>query len=158
MGLFQKVKEWFEGVRGKPLEEWYRVEVSAEEVILDVNPPGKPQWKDSFAWRDVIRICFKDEGPWVSDAFYVWTKHREESYVVPSEASGADDFVDQVINKELFDSDLFQEAMMSSNGGWYCWPGLFDLTPCDARQRGRPVGSLTAQPDRNRAVLVLCIG
>ena len=57
----------------------------------------------------------------VSDGIYVFTSERPESYVIPTEASGGQDFWFEILRRQLFDAKLAGEAA-ASRGGLYCWP------------------------------------
>jgi len=89
---------------------------------LDVSPPGEDSWTDSFSWDSVERVCFKDEGLYSSDLYYVFANGRPESYVLPVEASGGDEFVEKMLGRKLFDEKLFAKAMGETGGAVYCWP------------------------------------
>jgi len=105
-----------------PLQEWYLITIDENNVHLDVAPPGEDAWTDSFSWDSVDRICFKDEGPYSSDLYYVFVNGRPESYVIPVEASGGEEFVEKVLARNLFDKKLFTKAMRETDGAMYCWP------------------------------------
>ena len=119
LDIFRSLKRRFSKRR---LDEWYLVVSDNISVSLDVSPSGKEPWKDTFKWDSVVRICFKDEGLYFSDTYYVYTSNREESYVIPAEASGGQEFVEKMLDLKMFDEQYFIEAMGSTNGGYYCWP------------------------------------
>lgn len=103
------------------LEEWYIVTHDEEGVNLDVSPPVRRPWKDSFSWSSVERICFQCGGPLTSDGIYVFTSKRPESYSIPIEARGGQDVWAEIIRRGLFDADLALQAA-GSGRGLFCWP------------------------------------
>lgn len=105
------------------VSEWYRVSFDENLVYQDVAPPGGTAWKDQFAWTDVIRICFYTGGLFESDAFYVFTSLRAESHVIPTEAQGGQDFLAQLMERNLFPAELLLEAAQTE-GEYFCWPPI----------------------------------
>ena len=122
MGIKKVILSIKERISPQPLEQWYIVKVDDEGVYFDVSPSNKESWKDSFNWESVERICFKDEGLYSSDAYYVFTSNRPESYVIPEEANGGKEFVHKMLELKLFDDEYFIQAMGATDGGYYCWP------------------------------------
>lgn len=104
-----------------PLSEWFHVAWDSRSVNLDVHPPDSQQWRASFEWSDVTRVCFKAEDPWMSDGIYVFVSGRAESYAIPIEADGGARFWDEILNRGLFDSDLATDAIRAVEGV-FCWP------------------------------------
>jgi len=103
------------------VSDWFSVVWDEKEVRLQAAPPtGKP-WKQSFRWKDIIRVCYKAEGLEMSDGIYIFTSGRPESYVVPVEASGGSDFWAEILIRDLFDAHLAIEAA-SALEGLFCWP------------------------------------
>ena len=70
------------------LRDWYQVRLSDTAIRLEVSPPGRAKWQVEIPWADITRVCFKAEGALQSDGWYIFTKHRSESYAVPVEADG----------------------------------------------------------------------
>jgi len=103
------------------LAGWFVVTYDQVEVRLDVAPPGRTPWKDSFAWSSIQRVCFASEGPGSSDGIYIFTSKRPESYVIPTEARGGQDVWSEFIRRGLFDAQLAIQAAGSANG-LFCWP------------------------------------
>ena len=101
---------------------WYTVTFDAASVCTKVTPPGREAWSDSFRWADVMRVCFGLEDLFTSDGIYVFTKTRPQSYVIPAEASGGAEFVNELLRRKLFDPELLIKAS-SSTAGLFCWPG-----------------------------------
>ena len=103
------------------LDEWYVVTYDGTGVNLDVSPPWRRPWKDSFSWSSVQRICFQGGGPHTSDRIYVFTSKRPESYPIPIEARGGQNVWAEIIRRGLFDADL---ALQAAGSGWglLCWP------------------------------------
>ena len=126
MGIFDLLSTLKKRFSPKPIDQWFYVTTDDTTVSFDVTPPGKEPWKDSFEWESVERICFKDEGLYSSDAYYVITSKRPGSYVVPAEANGGKEFVEKMLDLGKFDEKYFIEAMGSTTGGYYCWPKYKD--------------------------------
>ena len=121
MNVLAKLRAFLTRGRPKPLKEWYFVTFDDRSVHIRAEPPGAEAWSQSFAWDNVIRVCFKAEDIFVSDGIYVFTSERPESYVIHTEASGGQDFWSEVLRRKLFDAGLAIEAA-GSTGGLYCWP------------------------------------
>jgi len=106
----------------KKLEEWFVVSHDEVGVRLDVSPPGRQPWQDSFSWSSVQRVCFKCEGLEASDGIYIFTSQRPESYVIPTEALGGSEIWNEILRRGLFDPELAIRAAASVEG-LFCWPG-----------------------------------
>lgn len=76
----------------------------------------------AFAWASVTRVCFKDNGPLISDHLYVFTRERGSVLVVPLEAEGGGEFWRQLPARGLFPAWLHERATLSMDGRLYCWP------------------------------------
>ncbi|MBI5496817.1 MAG: hypothetical protein HY904_17520 [Deltaproteobacteria bacterium] len=94
----------------------------AMSAYLQVSPPGRIPWNDSFPWSSIIRVCFKDEGLFASDGLYIFTTLRPESFLVPTEAAGGDALFGQLRARGYFPDELSAKANSSTDGGYYCWP------------------------------------
>jgi len=117
-----KIKNWFkEREERLKLENWYFVRYDKEYIYRKVEAPGKEPWSDSFKWDDIIRICFNATYCLCPDEYLFFTSERPESYLIPSEANGAFELWNAVLEKELFDSELAIKAATSVNG-LFCWP------------------------------------
>ena len=103
------------------LRDWYHVRLDDAGIHLDVSPPGLAAWQEQIPWADITRVCFKAEGPFQSDAWYLFTAHRPESYAVPVEADGGDALLSELLERGLFDADLAIRAA-SAIDGVFCWP------------------------------------
>jgi hypothetical protein len=104
------------------LSEWFSVAFSETAVTMSAKPPGKAPWEQSFLWSEVTRICFMSEGLLASDAVYVFTSQRPESFVIPIEAKGGMEFWSRVLSLDLFPSDLATKATSLPEGASLCWP------------------------------------
>lgn len=120
--LIRRIKNWFDARKPQPLEKWFKVELSKEIVAMKVSPPGKNSWEQSFAWSSIIKVCFKDEGLNASDAYYIFTTNRPESFVIPVEASGGLEFGEELRRRGLFPDEISIKSAFSTDGGFYCWP------------------------------------
>jgi len=84
----------------------------------------------SIQWEAITRVCFEAESYSLSDAIYVFTRGRAESYAIPVDAGGGHEFWDELVRRGLFDAELAARAMGAVDGV-FCWPEL------DAEGRGR---------------------
>ena len=103
------------------LNQWFRVTFDEAGGRRKVSPPGREAWSDEFAWADVIRVCFKAGDFLEPDELYIFTNQRPESYVIPTEADGGLELLDELIRRKLFDAKLSIEAA-TSTGELFCWP------------------------------------
>lgn len=111
-----------ESASAKGLSEWYVVTFDQNKAYRNARPPGATPWADSFAWADVIRVCYEpSEDLMTSDTFYVFTKERPESYAIPLEAGGATALWGAILKRGLFDAET---SIKISTGqlGFSCWP------------------------------------
>jgi hypothetical protein len=103
--------------------EWFRVRLSDTGIQLDVSPPGEEAWQALIPWADITRVCYTAEDGLLSDGWYLFTKHRPESYAVPVEADGGDALLDELLKRKLFDAALAIRAATAFNEV-FCWPPL----------------------------------
>ncbi|MBI2266471.1 MAG: hypothetical protein HYU64_15125 [Armatimonadetes bacterium] len=106
---------------GKNLLDWFTVRFDDVNVYREANPPGKEPWRDCFRWDEVIRVCYKAEGPFLSDGVYFFTSDRPEGYVIPTEAAGGDALMGEILRRKLFHPELLIKACASEEG-LFCWP------------------------------------
>ena len=121
----RRLRDWFRK-RQTPSDSagvtsWFRVTWDAEQVHLDVEPPGHSEWEASFPWSSVSRVCFKAEGLEASDGIYVFTTLRPESFAIPTEASGGAALWNEIVKRGLFSAAL-AVAAASAVDGIFCWP------------------------------------
>lgn len=121
MGLFRFIRDLLTGRMNRPLSEWFTVEFDSDLVRVAADPPGRKPWSEQFSWSDIERICFKAEDFTTSDGIYVFTRLRPESFAIPVEARGGQDFWSEIINRGLFDAELAIQAA-SSPSGTFWWP------------------------------------
>jgi hypothetical protein len=115
--------------RRKPLPslaEWFAVVFNETAVTISAQPPRKSPWEQSFLWSEVRRICFKSEGLSASDAVYIFTSQRPESFVIPIEAKGGMEFWSRVVTLGLFPPELAAKATLLPEGETLCWPPVGD--------------------------------
>ena len=124
MGPIKHFWSWLKPRRPLPLDQWFFVSFDDAEITIKAAPPGKTPWQASFPWSSITRVCFEDNGPFLSDALYMFTSLRPESYVVPTEASGGRQLLDALMGRTLFPYDVAIRAFKSTDGGLYCWPPL----------------------------------
>jgi hypothetical protein len=122
--MLPTLKRWLSRRKPLPLSEWFFVTYDESTVFVKAAPRGKEPWEQSFPWSSIVRVCFKDEGPFLSDGIYVFTSTRLESFVIPTEANGGDEFFSALVARNLFPSDLMLQAGTSTDGGFYCWPAM----------------------------------
>jgi len=106
-----------------PLSEWYVVSFDSARVYRRASPPGAATWDDSFAWADVVRVCYEPSDFLTSDTFYIFVKDRPESFAIPSEAKGATELWGEIIHRGLFDAET-SIKISSGQLGLSCWPPI----------------------------------
>lgn len=100
--------------------DWFVVTTDDRSFHLSVSAPGQEPWRDSVPWDSIIGVCFEAE-PEISDALYVFTRLRPESWVVPADAAGGSQLLDELIRRNLFDAKLAVKAAQAASG-LFCWP------------------------------------
>jgi hypothetical protein len=103
------------------LDTWYHVSFNHEYIYRKVYPPGRQEWNDKLRWDNIIRVCYKLGDYLIPDELYLFTNKREESYLIPFEADGAQKLWGEILEKKLFDAKLAIE-ILSKTEGVYCWP------------------------------------
>ena len=103
------------------LDTWYHISSNEENIYRKVDPPGQEGWSDKLRWEDIIRICYKPGDFLDPDELYIFTNEREESYLIPLEADGAQELWGEIIERNLFDAELAIK-LVSMSDGLYCWP------------------------------------
>jgi hypothetical protein len=121
MNVLSKLKNFFARRRPRPVSDWFAVSFDDRAVHMRAEPHGAAAWSQSFEWDKIIRVCFKAEDLLMSDGIYVFTSERPESYVIPTEAQGGQEFWSEILRRKLFDAELAIQAA-TSTGGLYCWP------------------------------------
>ncbi|HJT77530.1 MAG TPA: hypothetical protein VJ739_10055 [Gemmataceae bacterium] len=105
------------------VRDWYKVRLSDSGIRLEVSPPNRQAWREEIAWADIVRVCFKAEDGLLSDGWYLFTKHRPESYAIPVRADGGEALLDALLKRGLFDAQLATRAA-SALSELFCWPPL----------------------------------
>lgn len=100
---------------------WFVVACDEQSISLSVSAPGRPPWRAVLPWDCLTRVCFEAEGPLRSDTLYLFTSLRPESWVVPVEAVGGNELLQELIRRRLFDPGLAIKAMTALEG-LFCWP------------------------------------
>ena len=132
MSLLARIRALWERRRPTPLDEWFFVTFDDHTVRLHVEPPGRQAWAAAFTWASIVRICFEAADWCASDSIYVFTSQRPQSYVIPTEAHGGNEFWNEIIRRKLFDASLAIDAA-TTEGRLFCWPPPDDKnasTPC----------------------------
>ena len=75
------------------VETWYQVRFDEQGVHRAAQPPGAEPWSDSLAWADIVRVCLEVEDFVETEALYLFSRHRPESYAIPLQADGGPDQV-----------------------------------------------------------------
>jgi hypothetical protein len=105
------------------LETWYAVYCNEKGFGRIVSPPESEGWKDFVAWDRIIRVCFQTAEYFLcTDEIIVFTKDREEGYVIPTEALGGPWLWGEIIERGLFDAELGIKVASADEGECYCWP------------------------------------
>ena len=107
--------------KAAPTIDWIQVWFDIERVYMAAQPADQEPWTQDFRWDDIKHICFQVEDIYISDGIYVFTKVRPESYVIPIEAIGGQEFWAEVIHRGLFDAELAITAATSIEGQFW-WP------------------------------------
>ncbi len=103
------------------LMDWYHVSFDEQSIRRRVEPPGREPWEDDLLWADIERVCFKTGDLYTSDEIYIFTRRRPESYLIPTEAEGGRELMDEIVRRKLFDAELMIEAVQTSDE-LFCWP------------------------------------
>ena len=105
-------------------------------ISLRVDPPGADAaaWQATIAWERITRVCFEANDWHESDAVYIFTDERPESYAIPIEADGGQALWSEILDRKLFDAEIAIEAAMATNE-LFCFPAPGQETQAE------PVGS-----------------
>jgi hypothetical protein len=104
------------------LSELLAVEFDHETVHVRVLQRLEPDWNQSFAWKDVRRVCFKDEGLSRSDIVFITVRGRAKPVAVLLEAQGGSAFFGEITERGLFPEKVWRKAMGETGGALHCWP------------------------------------
>lgn len=116
--------------RNAGLLDWFVVEFDSESIHLSVRPPGKREWSVEIPWSSIIRVCFEGQYE-ISDAIYIFTDLRPESWAIPSEAIGGGALWDELVARGLFDATL-AISIVSQPEGVACWPPIDEVQEGEA--------------------------
>ena len=86
--MLKRLQAWWNSRSRKPLEELLSVEFDDAQVRVRVLRDLEAEWNQTFQWRHITRVCFKDGGMLSSDLVYVSLNDRQAPAVVPTEAAG----------------------------------------------------------------------
>lgn len=100
--------------------DWFVVTTDDRSIYLSVSAPGQEAWRDSIPWEAVIQVCIETD-PEISNALYIFTRFRPESWVVPVEAAGGRELLDELVRRGMFHASLAEEAAQTPSG-LFCWP------------------------------------
>lgn len=124
MVSLKSIKAWFLFKRPKPLSELLSVQFDDDKIKMLVLNRLDPALNQDFAWRDISRVCFKDEGLYSSDSIIIYLNGRELPVVVPSEAKGGSEFFGALTERGYFPEEVWRRAIGETSGGVHCWPPL----------------------------------
>jgi hypothetical protein len=103
------------------LDTWYQVRFDQAGIYRSAQPPGGEAWSDFLAWGDIVRVCLEVEAFVETEALYLFSRHRPESYAIPMQANGGPELLQALIERGLFDAQLAIVAA-SAPDGLFCWP------------------------------------
>jgi hypothetical protein len=103
------------------IADWFQVRFDAAGIYRSAQPPGAGAWADHVRWADIIRVCLEVEDFISTEALYIFTRERPESYAVPMQADGGPELLQALIEHGLFDAQMAIEAA-SAEAGLFCWP------------------------------------
>ncbi len=106
-----------------PLNEWYRVRFDVDYIYRNVKPPGKEAWSDQLSWQCINRVCFFAADLYGSDEIYIFIDERPESYIIPIEADGGQEFFQELISRRLFDAEMAIQSAKATNE-MFCYPSV----------------------------------
>ncbi len=122
MSILQRLSVWWSARKPKPLSELLAVEFDHETVHVRVLQRLEPEWNQSFAWKDVRRVCFKDEGLSRSDIVFITVRGRSTPVAVLLEARGGSAFFGEITERGRFPEKVWRKAMGETGGALHCWP------------------------------------
>ncbi len=105
----------------QPIENWYKITFDNTAIYLNIHPSEKEAKKIEIEWTTIERVCFKPGNYIESDEIYIFTTHREESYLIPAEAFGGLELWNEIIRRRLFDAQL-AIVVAAKSEGVFCWP------------------------------------
>jgi hypothetical protein len=106
------------------LRDWFHVQLSDHGIKVRKLLPPQIQQEYEIEWKSLIRVVLKTAEDFLdNDELYLFTDERPESFVIPMEADGALELMNQLIDRKLFDAELAIQAA-SSAGGLFVWPPL----------------------------------
>lgn len=119
------VERWMyrkDGPNLGPVSRWFHVKWDDQHIHLDVR--SRKPWQAEIPWSEIERVALKMEpGDFmgVSNGLYVWVRGREHSYVIPLDATGGWDLLQELPKRDKFSGKLLIEAM-GSHDGVFVWP------------------------------------
>jgi len=120
------------------LREWFSVRFDDAGIDLRVDPPGAAGWEAIIAWKRIIRVCFEAGDLYESDAVYIFTDERPESYAIPIEADGGQALWFEILNRKLFDAKMAISAATATNK-LFCCPEPDQQTGAKPTEPAEPV-------------------
>jgi hypothetical protein len=122
--MLDKLLGWFSSRRRKPLSELLAVQFDDVEVHVVVLEKLDLEWNQTFAWADIKRVCFKDEGIYSSDRILIELAGHIQLAVVLTEAKGGTEFLGALTDRGYFPEEVWRRAIGETGGGMHCWPPL----------------------------------
>ncbi len=106
----------------KPLSEQLFVEFNDEGVRMRTPGGNEEQWNRAFAWSEIVRVCFRDEGLHHSDLLFIELKYQPQAVIVPTEATGGSALLGELVRRGFFPEDVWRKAIGETGGRTFCWP------------------------------------
>jgi hypothetical protein len=106
----------------KPLSE--RLFVDFDDAGVRMRAPGSDdeRWNGAFAWSEIVRVCFRDEGLDQSDLLLIELRGKPEPIVLPTEATGGSALFGELATRGFFPDDVWRKAIGETGRRTYCWP------------------------------------
>ena len=124
MFSLKSIKAWFLSRRPKPFSELLSVQFDDDRVKVLVLERLDPALNQDFAWADISRVCFKDEGLNSSDSIIIQLNGRERLVVLLSEVKGGSEFFGALTERGYFPEEVWRRAIGETGGSIHCWPPL----------------------------------
>ena len=109
-------------MRRKPLDELLTIEFDDDGVRVRVLEQLQPEWNQSFEWKNIRRVCFKDGGMLSSDIVYVSLLDPDSVVTIPTAARGGHDLFGALCDRGYFPESVWRRAVGDTSGGMHCWP------------------------------------
>ena len=106
----------------KALSDQLSVEFDDAQVRMRTPDGSDERWNQAFAWSDIVRVCFRDEGLDHSDLLFIELRGEPEPIIVPTEASGGSALFGALTARGIFPEEVWRKAIGETGGMVHCWP------------------------------------